>query len=621
MHIEVFLAQELQSSSTNSNQKKYSDFQLIAFIFAVLITNDYCQCVMKCYRENTYIKRKQALICLILTLYFFLPQQLLGQSSIIDSLVVTFESTEGPFMKAKSLEKSLIYLMSTGGDTEEFIDRLDKNQFNKRIFLISDAMDAKEAAFFAEWYSLLVYTDDSNPYKRFNSGIASFVMGDLEQASEVFKSCIDPFVQLEDSFYVSSILTNIGAVYWHKEHKDSALHYFLKAKEYTFWFNEMLEMNILAISNSMNDSALSLDQIRKIHSHANRPHDPVFLTNALYYYEEFDTSRVDSMRSYLLELYPADSLIPEALLQSFVNIAPPKQLARSFADATNISFLREGIQSLLVSDRIASNAFDSATIHAIREKLGEDSYGTLIHAFAYLDSIQRLELSQALGELYEEEQRNTEAEQLELQRLYASRNKQMNLRLEQATRIFFGVIILLLIVLILILRRNLKIAKTQGKLAKENARLLEQQLAFDTRKTNVHSALEKILSSQIKFEKSLLELAEPGAEHKTNLISDLQLINTHQKGINRFKLKSLLGDFKMNGIEKLDGVLSAMEMQVFKLTLLDYKAKEIGLLLDVSAQYVNNIRHKSRTAIELHGFDYQNLVFEMTQGLQGKAEG
>jgi len=510
--------------------------------------------------------------------------------------------------------------MSTGGDTKEFIDRLDKNKFNKRIFLISDAMDAKEAAFFAEWDSLLVYTDDSNPYKRFNSGIASFVMGDLEQASEVFKSCIDPFIQLKDSFYVSSNLTNIGAIYWHKEHKDSALHYFLKAKEYTFWFNEMLEMNILAISNSMNDSALSLDQILKIQSLANRPYDPVFLTNALYYYQEFDTSRVDSMKTYLSEQYPVDSLIPEALLRSFVNIAQPQQLARSFADATNISFLREGIQSLLVSDRIASNAFDSATIHTIREKLGADSYGTLISAFTPLDSVERLELSRALGELYEEEQLNTEAEQIELQRLYASRDKQMNLRLEQATRMFFGIVILLLTILIFILRRNLKIAKTQGKLAKENTRLLEQQLAFDTQKTNVHSALEKILSSQIKFEKSLLELAEPGAEHKTNLINDLQLINTHQKGINRFKLKSLLGDFKMSGTEKLDGVLNAMEMQVFKLTLLDFKAKEIGLLLGVSAQYVNNIRHKSRTAIESQGYDYQNLVLETTQGLQGKTK-
>lgn len=612
---------EIRASLTHSIQNKYSDFQLIAFILAALMTNNYYRFIMKCYRLNTYTNLKKALICSVLTLYFFLPQQVLGQSSSIDSLVVSFASAEGSFMKAKSLEKSLIYLMSTGGDTEEFIERLDKNQFNKRIFLITDAIDAKEAAFFAEWDNLSVYTDDSNPYKRFNSGIAYFVLGDLEQASEVFKSCVEPFIQLEDSFYVSSNLTNIGAIYWHKERKDSALQYFLKAKEYTYWFNEMLEMNILAISNSMNDSALSLDQIRKIRSQASRPYDPVFLTNALYYYQEFDTSRVDSMTSYLSEQYPADSLIPEALLRSFVNIAPPKQLARSFADATNISFLREGIQSLLVSDRIASNAFDSETILSIKEKVGEDSYGTLIHAFAYLDSTQRLELSQALGELYKEEQRNTEAEQLELQRLYASRNKQMNLRLEQATRIFFGVIILLLIVLILILRKNLKIAKTQGKLAKENARLLEQQLAFDTQKTNVHSALEKILSSQIKFEKSLLELAEPGAEHKTNLISDLQLINTHQKGVNRFKLKSLLGDFKMNGIEKLDGVLSAMEMQVFKLTLLDFKAKEIGLLLDVSAQYVNNIRHKSRTAIELHGFDYQNLVFEMTQGLQGKAEG
>ena len=585
-----------------------------------MITNKHYRFIMNCYRQNTYTNRKQALIWLILTLYFFLPQQVLGQSTTIDSLVVTFESSKGPFMKAKSLEKSLIYLMSTGGDTKEFIDRLDKNKFNKRIFLISDAMDAKEAAFFAEWDSLLVYTDDSNPYKRFNSGIASFVMGDLEQASEVFKSCIDPFIQLKDSFYVSSNLTNIGAIYWHKEHKDSALHYFLKAKEYTFWFNEMLEMNILAISNSMNDSALSLDQILKIQSLANRPYDPVFLTNALYYYQEFDTSRVDSMKTYLSEQYPADSLIPEALLRSFVNIAPPQQLARSFADATNISFLREGIQSLLVSDRIASNAFDSATIHAIREKLGADSYGTLISAFTPLDSVERLELSRALGELYEEEQQNTEAEQIELQRLYASRDKQMNLRLEQATRMFFGIVILLLTILIFILRRNLKIAKTQGKLAKENTRLLEQQLAFDTQKTNVHSALEKILSSQIKFEKSLLELAEPGAEHKTNLINDLQLINTHQKGINRFKLKSLLGDFKMSGTKKLDGVLNAMEMQVFKLTLLDFKAKEIGLLLGVSAQYVNNIRHKSRTAIESQGYDYQNLVLETTQGLQGKTK-
>jgi len=575
---------------------------------------------MNYYRQNTYTNNKQALICLILTLYIFLPQQVLGQSTTIDSLVVTFESSKGPFLKAKSLEKSLIYLMSTGGETKEFINRLDKNKFNKRIFLISDAMDVKEAAFFAEWDSLLAYTDDSNPYKRFNSGIASFVMGDLEQASEVFKSCIDPFMQLEDSFYVSSNLTNIGAIYWHKEHKDSALHYFLKAKEYTFWFNEMLEMNILAISNSMNDSALSLDQILKIQSLANQPYDPVFLTNALYYYQEFDTSRVDSMKAYLSEQYPADSLIPEALLRSFVSIAPPQQLARSFADATNISFLREGIQSLIVSDRITSNAFDSTTIHTIREKLGADSYGTLISVFTPLDSVERLELSQALGELYEEEQLNTEAEQLELQSMYASRNKQINLRLEQATRMFFGIVILLLTILIFILRRNLKIAKTQGKLAKENTQLLEQQLAFDTQKTNVHSALEKILSSQIKFEKSLLELAEPGAEHKTNLINDLQLINTHQKGINRFKLKSLLGDFKMSGTEKLDGVLNVMEVQVFKLTLLDFKAKEIGLLLGVSAQYVNNIRHKSRTAIESQGYDYQNLVFEMTQGSQGKTK-
>ena len=60
---------------------------------------------------------------------------------------------------------------------------------------------------------------------------------------------------------------------------DSALSYFLKAKEYTYWHNEMLEVNILAISNVLEDTALAQQQILKISKETKEESSPYYLVN------------------------------------------------------------------------------------------------------------------------------------------------------------------------------------------------------------------------------------------------------------------------------------------------------------------------------------------------------
>ena len=66
----------------------------------------------------------------------------------------------------------------------------------------------------------------------------------------------------------------------------------------------------------------------------------------------------------------------------------------------------------------------------------------------------------------------------------------------------------------------------------------------------------------------------------------------------RFKIKKLAEDLSPPSFEKVEQHLNAKESQILKLTLLEFRSKEIAALLGVSPQHINNVRSKIKAKVE-----------------------
>ena len=534
--------------------------------------------------------------------------------AILDSLATRVNETEGEFQKSLELEKVLNLLAVNDSPNELLTERLDPSKFNKRMFLYIDAYEARRVTYQGDWDKVNRYKESKNPYVLFYVGNIAFQNGEESESIRILNMVSKEFIALNDSFYTSSTFNNIGASMWHQNKEDSALHYFLNSKEYTYWFNPMLESNILAISNIIEDSALSASQIRNIKTEQPEIDNPVFYNNAHQHYLKFDSAKADSLVNFLIQRYPDSTVIPDILLSVFMSFdVNRKQLALSFDSASYNSYLVQGANKLVLSEVIVDSFFSSERLDDLRQKLDGEPVASLIGVFSELDSTKRRDLVAALQAMEYARESNLEAEAIK--ELYTAVKQEFVEYKSNDQKVAVVSVIFALIVFVLLQRRALNASQKARGLAKENTELLEIQVQNLSMGNKVRDKIQESLTQQIQFSKKLQELTEHGAEHKTALMQDLNLINTYNKGVNRFKIKQICGEFYSPRFVELEGTLNALEMQVLKLTILEFKSKEIALLLDVTPQYVNNIRHRIKTALEKGNIQYDQLISELTDSL------
>lgn len=535
-------------------------------------------------------------------------------NEFLDSLANVINETNGEYKKCLELEKALNQLALKNLPKEILTERLDPSKFNKRMFLNIDAYEARRITYQGLWDDMERFKNPKNPYILFFAGNVAFQKGDDNNSINTLKEVVKELTKLNDTFYISSTYNNLGALMWHNDKEDSALYYFLKAKEYTYWFNPMLESNILAVSNIIEDSALSASQIRLIKEERPGIDNPVFFNNAYRHYVKFDSVKSDSLVTFLLQKYPDSTMIPDILLTAFVSFdANRAQLARSFDTAMYNSYLVQGANKLVLSEVITDSIFTAERLTSLQEKISNEPISDLIGVFAVLDYSQRQHLVATLQSLKTERETNLEADAI--RELYSAVKQEFVEYKSNGQKIAIVAVIIVLIFFVLLQRRALNASQKARDLAKENAELLEIQVQSLSMGNKVRDKIQESLTQQIQFSKKLQELTEHGAEHKTALMQDLNLINSYNKGVNRFKIKQICGEFYSPRFVELEGTLNAIEMQVLKLTILEFKSKEIALLLDVTPQYVNNIRHRIKTALEKENIQYDQLISELTDSL------
>jgi FixJ family two-component response regulator len=63
-----------------------------------------------------------------------------------------------------------------------------------------------------------------------------------------------------------------------------------------------------------------------------------------------------------------------------------------------------------------------------------------------------------------------------------------------------------------------------------------------------------------------------------------------------------------DGIHELSKILGSKEIEVIKLIAVGFKSKEIALLLDVTPQYINNIRHQIRNTLGENTLELDEVI-------------
>ena len=102
--------------------------------------------------------------------------------------------------------------------------------------------------------------------------------------------------------------------------------------------------------------------------------------------------------------------------------------------------------------------------------------------------------------------------------------------------------------------------------------------------------------------------------HASELMDDLNVITTHEEGMLRFKIKRLVEGLTSPSFDRLSKVLNPKESQILKLTLLEFRSKEVASLLSVSPQHINNVRSKIKSKVEDEmKEDYDSLIEQLSR--------
>jgi DNA-binding CsgD family transcriptional regulator len=510
--------------------------------------------------------------------------------SISDSLAQQVNTAENDIERLKELERAVRTLIHSGPNAfQTFRNKLDYSKLNTHNALVLDAYTARHYFSKGSTDSLLALPANGNPFIKFYQGNAHFYEGNTARTIQLNQEAAELFTYYSDTIYIASCHNNIGAAYWHLNELDSALSYFLKAKDYTYWHNEMLEINILAIANVLEDTALAQQQILKISEETEDESSPYFLVNLHSFYDAQERSELDSIQVFIQKKYALLGDVPEPLLPLFIKKEwKLDSLSDVLLERTGNSFYNQAFNALLTSNAIGSEAFTAEVLSALSEKTSDTNSAYIGRLMAKLSAKERAHFARVLDA-----------------------NKKA---------LFIGLILLALafIAFSVVQTISLRRAKESIRLAENNAALIQENTAMQQEVIQIRSTIEEVAknsSDQVRKLRKAVEELDTANVH-LELPNDLNVIAIHEEGMLRFKIKEIAEGLQSKQLDALGAHLNEKEALVLKLTLLDFRSKEIAVLLGVTPQHVNNLRTKIKSKIE-DGTqqEYASVVAEISREL------
>ena len=532
-----------------------------------------------------------------------------GQTQYIDSICAHINAAQGPYKQAIRLEKGLRLRSEEKIPKDKFIPKLNIAKMDSRILLLLDAYDSKIWLLSGEYDKLLAEKNSLNPYTLFHVGNAQYFTGQNDSAMQTWKRAAAMTLEYRDSGYTSSMYVNIGALNWMSNNLDSALVYFIKARDITSWYNETLEANILAITNTLEDYELSRKQIELILSKDPESKNGPFLVNWMTYLQAADSEQLDSIQQLIQERFQFLSEIPEELLPTYVeNGWRADSILNAIGSMNPTSNFQRSLEKLFVSPLLTQ--LSDSTIEFLIAKSSDEDINALLKLTLIADSNQRSLLAEAF-------KTNSLSQNESVKRLKFTANKYeadlKKLKSDQQSTFFAGLITLLIIALFIIFqqRKVIRGNRRQSILSIKKAKLEEVNSQLDSEIKQLRQTIQEFSSESLKeiqnFKKwvKTIETGDSGREFNTE---DLTVISTYINGIQRFKIREYCQHMNSDGIHELSKILGSKEIEVIKLIAVGFKSKEIALLLDVTPQYINNIRHQIRNKLGENNLELDEVI-------------
>ncbi len=543
-----------------------------------------------------------------------------SQPNKIDSLALVVNNEHREFKRAMKVEWALQYLVQYDHEIADFKSQLDVTKLTTRELLNLDAYEAKRDV----RNGTFVYdsTDTyTNPYILYYRSIYFFRKGKLELAVRDLNLIAKEFILLSDSNFSSSVYNNLGAAHWSMGNLDSALMSFQKCRAYSSWYIEMLEANILGLANTVNDIELSIEQIEIITKESPNCVNPIYLSNLFNFVEQNDSSKVDSVGLIIRNAYPIISELPDALLNTYMsyNWQTSETIQKLMSMPSASPYFDLALTGLLKHETILNVAVTDSALHILYNKVEDEQLRSLIQLYFNTNTEGRKNIL-----TYVTSPINNSASQESLGRLkqlteqYREEKMISKKAQEKIIYLFFLALMIVLIAIVFIQRAKIMETKKVGVLTAENTSLETVKLELSEELIQLRKSLTSIARENIrKLEqlRILMQDLDDTDDHNDEKFKDLNIIRTHQEGITRFKISKFCEDLNADSFKPLEKLISKKELQLLKLIALEFRSKEIAILLNVSPQYINNQRHKIKVLLNLQGYDFDKLLSNLKTDL------
>ena len=543
-----------------------------------------------------------------------------SQPNKIDSLANVVNNEHREFKRSVYVEQALQYLAENDYEIAYFKSQLDVTKLTTRELLNLNAYEVKRDVRNGTY----VYDSndtDNNPYILYYRSIYFFQQGMVELAVRDLNLIAKEFILLSDSSFSSSVYNNLGATHWSRGNLDSALISFQKCRAYSSWYIEMLEANILGLANTINDIELSIEQIEIITKKNPNCVNPVYLNNLFTFVEKNDTSKADSVGLIIQNAYPNISELPEALLNLYTSndwqISETIQKLMSMPSAS--PYFDLAVTGLLKNENILNVEVTDSTLHILYNKVEDEQLRSLIQLYFNTNTEGRKSILN-----YVTSPMNDSAYQESLDRLkkltQQYREEKLISKKVQEKIIYLFILALLLILIAIVFTQRAKIMESKKVvvLTAENTSLETVKLELSEELIQLRKSLTSIARENIRKLEQLrilmTDLDDTDDRHDEKF-KDLNIIRTHQEGITRFKISKFCEDLNTDSFKPLEKLISKKELQLLKLIALEFRSKEIAILLNVSPQYINNQRHKIKVLLNLQGYDFDKLLSNLKTDL------
>ncbi|MEJ6566617.1 MAG: hypothetical protein QNL40_04615 [Flavobacteriales bacterium] len=543
-----------------------------------------------------------------------------SQPNKIDSLANVVNNEHREFKRSVYVEQALQYLAENDYEIAYFKSQLDVTKLTTRELLNLNAYEVKRDLRNGKY----VYDSndtDNNPYILYYRSIYFFQQGMVELAVRDLNLIAKEFILLSDSSFSSSVYNNLGATHWSRGNLDSALISFQKCRAYSSWYIEMLEANILGLANTINDIELSIEQIEIITKKNPNCVNPVYLNNLFTFVEKNDTSKADSVGLIIQNAYPNISELPEALLNLYTSndwqISETIQKLMSMPSAS--PYFDLAVTGLLKNENILNVEVTDSTLHILYNKVEDEQLRSLIQLYFNTNTEGRKSILN-----YVTSPMNDSAYQESLDRLkkltQQYREEKLISKKVQEKIIYLFILALLLILIAIVFTQRAKIMESKKVvvLTAENTSLETVKLELSEELIQLRKSLTSIARENIRKLEQLRILMtdlDDTVDSHDEKFKDLNIIRTHQEGITRFKISKFCEDLNTDSFKPLEKLISKKELQLLKLIALEFRSKEIAILLNVSPQYINNQRHKIKVLLNLQGYDFDKLLSNLKTDL------